>query len=87
MAPETECRNWIGGFSYMIQPKPTRPPEEPSVSKQLQQIMDSAFEQVREVINSIQVVDMLSDEHLDQLARYRELLKMKQKIDELLKED
>lgn len=61
--------------------------EDLSITEQLQIIMDHAFEQAREIISSIQIVDYLDDDDLDKLARYRELLKMKDKVDEILKED
>ena len=52
---------------------------------QLQKIMDIAFEEARAVISSIEIVDFLNEDDLDELSKYRELLKMKPQIDNILK--
>jgi hypothetical protein len=71
---------------YLYDPAKREPNtlEDVSITEQLQEIMDDAFEKVKDVINSIHVVDVLTEDDLDQLAKYRELLKMKPKIDEIL---
>ena len=69
---------------YVYDPTKKNDAPEDTIIEDLQQIMDSAFEQARKVINSIEIVDMLTDDDLDTLAQIRELLKMKEKIDEIL---
>lgn len=60
-------------------------PEEDSIDEQLIKIMDQAFANAKKVISGIEIIDFLTEEDLDQLAKYRELLKIKSQIDELLK--
>lgn len=60
-------------------------PEEDSINEQLIKIMDQAFANAKKVISGIEIIDFLTEEDLDQLAKYRELLKIKSQIDELLK--
>lgn len=60
-------------------------PEEDSINEQLIKIMDQAFADAKKVISGIEIIDFLTEEDLDQLAKYRELLKIKSQIDELLK--
>lgn len=69
---------------YLYDPAKLETSEDLSITEQLQEVMDEAFEKAKEIINSIQVVDVLTEDDLDQLAKYRELLKMKKKIDEIL---
>lgn len=49
-------------------------------------IMDDAFEDAKKVINNISIVDFISgdSEELNQLSNYRELLKIKSQIDNIL---
>lgn len=56
-----------------------------SINEQLIKIMDQAFANAKKVISDIEIIDFLTEEDLDQLAKYRELLKIKSQIDELLK--
>lgn len=56
-----------------------------NTTEQLQKIMDAAFEEARAVISSIEIVDFLNEDDLDELAKYRELLKVKPQIDNILK--
>lgn len=60
-------------------------PEEDSINEQLIKIMDQAFANAKKVISDIEIIDFLTEEDLDQLAKYRELLKIKSQIDKLLK--
>lgn len=55
-----------------------------SITGELQKIMDEAFDKAKAIINSIQIVDVLTEDDLDQLTKYRELLKIQSKINEIL---
>lgn len=57
----------------------------PSINEQLLNIMTSAFKEAEEVIASIQVVDYLDEQDLDNLVKFKELLNFRNQIYELLK--
>lgn len=48
-------------------------------------IMDTAFEDIKKIVSTICIEDSLTETDLDQLAKYRELLKLKDLSDSLLK--
>lgn len=68
-----------------IHQEPEEDSIEDSINEQLIKIMDQAFANAKKVISDIEIIDFLTEEDLDQLAKYRELLKIKSQIDELLK--
>lgn len=55
------------------------------INAEIIDIMDTAFEDVKKAIANISVEDSLTEADLDQLAKYRELLKLKDLSDSLLK--
>lgn len=75
-----------GVFLYDPTKKADTQDPTPTISEQLQEIMDLAFKQVETVLSTIQVIDYLSKDDLDKLANFHELLKMKERIDEILKD-
>lgn len=76
----------LGRGVYLYDPtqKESDTLEGASITEQLQKIMDEAFDQAKAIINSIQIVDVLTEDDLDQLTKYRELLKIQSKINEIL---
>lgn len=55
------------------------------INESIIDIMDNAFEDVKKIISNISVEDSLTETDLDQLAKYRELLKLQDLSDSLLK--
>lgn len=60
-------------------------PAQKNINERLIKIMDKAFEEAKELIDSIKVSDMLADNDVEKPSRYRKLLGMKNEIDQLLK--
>ncbi|PFU84606.1 hypothetical protein COK91_02880 [Bacillus cereus] len=63
---------------------PTAKKEDYEVLKQIQKIMDDAFEEIKDTINKLKVVDYLTERDLSSIAKIHELLKTQKKIDEIL---
>ncbi|MGE6504402.1 hypothetical protein ACQKF0_29655 [Bacillus wiedmannii] len=63
---------------------PTAKKEDYEVLKQIQKIMDDAFEEIKDTINNLKVVDYLTERDLSSIAKIHELLKIQKKIDEIL---
>lgn len=58
--------------------------EEYQLLEKVQKIMDDAFEKVRNKL-TLEVVDYLTEEDIDAILKTNEVLKLKEKVDEILK--
>lgn len=73
----------VGRGIYLYDP--TAEKEEYQFLEHIQKIMDDAFERVRNSLKNIEVVDYLTEEDLEALIKTNEVLKIKEKIDAILK--
>jgi len=76
--------NYIYDPKNEIQPLENIEPPQESIDEQLIRIMNTAFEDAKEVISNIEIVDMLTEEDLKKLSSYRDLLNTKKDIDKIL---
>lgn len=63
---------------------PTAKKEDYELLKGIQNILDDAFAEVKSTVSNLEIVDYLTEYDLSSLAKIHELLKMQQRIHEIL---